>query len=342
MRIDSLYRPGKYVGLSVIAGAVLLLETTGCAAVNPSRCPRLQHVAAQPDPAPARICDGSNVPGERARIELQGGLVTVDIDPTEYELGSDFIWKWISNAARGVAGYYGQFPVDHCHLQIIATSGRGARWGQASAHPTVPKILIRLGRDTRAEDLADDWTLTHEMVHLAFPNMQPSHLWIEEGLATYVESIARFKMGLVTETSVWFDWIQAMPQGQPKEGDRGLDFTRTWGRVYWGGALFALVADVGIRRASNNRTGLRQALQGIVNAGGSMKIWWTITDTLAIGDRTTQTVVLGNQYQRMRAAPAPVNLEELWTQLGVRIENGRVVLDDDAPDAAIRKSILRD
>ena len=288
------------------------------------------------------ICTGTNVPGERARLELPGGMVTVDIDTADYELESDIIWKWISNAARGVTSYYCHFPVPHCHLQIVSTSGRGARWGQASAHPKVPTVFIRLGRSTRAEDLADDWTLTHEMVHIAFPNMQPSHLWIEEGLATYVESIARYKIGLLDERSVWNEWFQSMHQGQPEEGDRGLDFTRTWGRVYWGGALFALVADVEIRRVSNNRAGLRQALQGIVDAGGTMKTWWKITDAFAIGDRATKTDVLSLQYQRMRAAPAPVNLDELWKQLGVRIENGRLILDDTAPDAAIRKSILKD
>jgi hypothetical protein len=199
-----------------------------------------------------------------------------------------------------------------------------------------------LGRNTRAEDLAEDWTLTHEMVHLAFPNMQSKHLWIEEGLATYVESISRFKIGLRTEESIWHEWIVSMPQGQPEEGDQGLDFTRTWGRIYWGGALFALVADVETRRVSHNRAGLRQALQGIVEEGGSMKTWWSITQAFAIGDQSTQTHVLSDQYQRMRAAPAPVDLDDLWKQLGVRLENGRVVLDDNAPRAAIRKSILRD
>jgi hypothetical protein len=276
------------------------------------------------------------------RLEVEGGIITVDLDPAEYDLQSDIIWKWISDAARAVTAYYGHFPVVHCHLRIVATHGYGARWGQASADPKTPSIYIRLGRDTRAEDLADDWTLTHEMVHLAFPNMAPSHLWIEEGLATYVEPIARYKIGVRTEKSIWLEWIQAMQQGQPKEGDRGLDFTRTWGRVYWGGALFALVADVEMRRKSGNRTGLRQALQGIADAGGTMKTWWTITDAFAAGDRAANTDVLSKQYQRMRAAPAPVNLDEIWSQLGVRIENGQVILDDRAPQAALRKAILQD
>lgn len=343
MQVELRSRHEHSVSLRVFAHCTaLFIATVGCSSITASRCPPVPPTTSNAAPVPAWMCNGSNVPGERARIELQGAIITVDMDPTEFEIESDVIWKWISDAARAVTSYYGHFPVPQCHLQIVATNGHGARWGQANAHPKEPRILIRLGRNTRAEDLADDWTLTHEMVHLAFPNMQPSHLWIEEGLATYIEPIARFKMGLVTEKAIWLDWMTSMPQGQPDEGDRGLDFTRTWGRVYWGGALFALVADVGIRRASDNRTGLRQALQGIVDAGGTMKTWWHITDAFAIGDRVTHTNVLMSQYQRMRAAPAPVNLEELWTQLGVRLENGRVVLDDHAPQAAIRKSILRD
>ena len=62
-----------------------------------------------------------------------------------------------------------------------------------------------------------------------------SHHWIEEGLATYVEPIARARAGGLTPQKVWGDMVDAMPQGLPKPGDRGLDFTHTWGRTYWGG-----------------------------------------------------------------------------------------------------------
>ena len=37
--------------------------------------------------------------------------------------------------------------------------------------------------------------LTHEMVHLAFPSVDDKHHWIEEGIATYVEPIARIQAG---------------------------------------------------------------------------------------------------------------------------------------------------
>lgn len=42
-------------------------------------------------------------------------------------------------------------------------------------------------------------------------------------------------------------------QGLPQANDRSLDRTHTWARTYWGGALYCLVADVGIREQTDNR-----------------------------------------------------------------------------------------
>jgi hypothetical protein len=118
------------------------------------------------------------------------------------------------------------------------------------ARPTAggPFITIALGRDATTASLADDWLLTHEMVHLAFPSLPEQHHWLEEGLATYVEPIAQARAGLLTPERVWFDFVVGLPQGQPQSGDRGLDRTPTWGRTYWGGALFYLRADLLIRQ----------------------------------------------------------------------------------------------
>jgi hypothetical protein len=274
-------------------------------------------------------------------LELEQGVLLVDFDPADYEIDQASMWKWITDAARGVTLYYGRFPVAECILRITPRSGRGALWGQASGYPK-PNVLIVLGRESTRQDLTEDWTLTHELAHLGFPNVAQKHHWIEEGLATYIEPIARHKMGLRTERSVWSEWYQSMGQGQPEEGDRGLDHTPTWGRVYWGGALFAFVADVEIRRQSQNRVGLRQALQGIVKAKGNIATSWRIEDAFSAGDKATQLRVLGMEYEKRRADPAPVDLDTIWKNLGVSFENGSVTLDDNAPWADTRRSILRD
>ena len=73
---------------------------------------------------------------------------------------------------------------------------------------------------------------------------------MEEGLATYIEPIARVQAGELPAKQIWRDMLDGMPKGEPQPGDKGLDRTHTWGRTYWGGALFCLVADVQIRVAT--------------------------------------------------------------------------------------------
>src|SRR5206468_1823979 len=101
---------------------------------------------------------------------------------------------------------------------------------------------------------AHDWTLTHEMVHLAFPATKEDNTdWLGEGMATYVEPIARAQAGFIPDEEVWRQFVDYMQRGEPRPGDAGIDHARGIGRVYWGGALFCLVADVQIRRATHGR-----------------------------------------------------------------------------------------
>ena len=115
---------------------------------------------------------------------------------------------------------------------------------------------------------------------------------MEEGLATYVEPIARAQAGELSVHKVWGDLVRGLPQGLPRDGDRGLDHTPTWGRTYWGGALFYLLADVEIRRRTDNRRGLQDALRAIVAAGGNIARYWPVEKVLAAGDKGTGTQVL--------------------------------------------------
>ena len=119
-----------------------------------------------------------------------------------------------------------------------------------------------------AAELADDWTMTHELVHMAFPSLPDDNHWMEEGQATYIEPVARVMTGELKAEDIWRDMVRDMPKGEPQGADdQGVDHTHTWARTYWGGALFCLVADVEIRRETNNRKGLRDALRAVVAAG---------------------------------------------------------------------------
>ncbi len=129
-----------------------------------------------------------------------------------------------------------------------------------------------------------------------------------------------------------------MPNGLPKSGDRGLDRTHTWGRTYWGGALYCLLADLEIRRRTQNRRGLQDALRAIL-AAGNMESSSAIEPLLEIGDRAVEVPVLTELYERMKDEPAPTDLEAIWRRLGIE-RNGRTVrFIEDAHEAAIRRAI---
>jgi len=258
--------------------------------------------------------------------------------PGALDLPQSVIIDWIAASGRTVAAYYGRFPVDHLRVLVVPADGTGVRTGTAFAnHGSAVRIV--LGRAVTESQLADDWIIVHELVHLAFPSVADQHHWIEEGLATYVESIARVQVGQLRAEQVWGDFVRRMPQGLPAANDHGLDHTKTWGRTYWGGAMFCLLADVQIRERSHNRFGLQDALRAIVAAGGNMESEWPLERALHVADAAIETPVLETLYDQMKAAPVPVDLPQLWQRLGIELRGETVLLEDSAPLTPVRKAI---
>jgi hypothetical protein len=146
-------------------------------------------------------------------------------------------------------------------------------------------------------------------------------------------------IGDLTAPRIWQDMVRDMPQGEPAPGDQGLDHTHTWGRTYWGGAMFCLVADVEIRQQTHNRLGLQDALRAIMVAGGTIDHDWTLPQALAIGDRATSTHVLTDLYAQWKDKPVDYDLPALWNQLGILSTPNGTNADSTGPDGAGRSSI---
>jgi hypothetical protein len=274
----------------------------------------------------------------RLRVrDLHGGRVQLAILPGPAS-ADEAIASWVESSARAVEAFYGVFPVRRLLVLARPTGGTASGFGTTMGHSGAA-IAIDVGAHSSAADLTDDWVLVHEMVHTALPDLEGPQHWLEEGLATYVEPLARRRAGTRTTDRIWAEWIEGMPNGLPEAGDRGLDATPTWGRTYWGGALFCLLADVEIRRRTNNARSIGDALRAILAAGGSIAESWSIDRVLDVADRATGVPVLREQYLRMAHAPAPVDLGALWKSLGVSKRDGAVVYDDAAPLAAVRRGI---
>ena len=271
-------------------------------------------------------------------IPVSGGVVDVQYSGPPGAALEKLSKDWIENSARAVANYYGSFPVHEVTLRIRLRNGGEPSGGHTSGWDG-NKIDIGLGRGATAKALVDDWILPHEMIHLALPNLRDRHHWLEEGIATYVEPMARARVGLLTPAGAWSGVVEGMPQGLPEAGDRGLDYTHTWGRTYWGGALFCLRADVEIRRRTENRRGLEHALRAIIAAGGSIEVSWDIDRVISAGDAGAGVPVLRELYDEMKGMPVKVDLPALWKQLGITPKGKTVSFDDAAPLAPIRKAI---
>ena len=275
-------------------------------------------------------------------IHVGGAAIRIDFRPGNFDLPRRDIVKWVDTAAQAVSLYYGGFPVPRARVLIVpGTDERGVlsgtTWGGVDGYPAFTRM--RLGQHTTQQELANDWTMTHEFVHTAFPGQTSNHHWIEEGLATYVEPIARAQLGTQSTKTIWGEMLRGMPQGEPALQGDGLDNTHTWASTYWGGALFCLMADVAIREKTHDRRGLQDALRAIVSAGGTINRDWPLTKAFAVGDRATGTSVLIDLYGKMGKGPDPVALNALWKQLGVSFRNGEVVFNSHAPLARIRESI---
>jgi len=277
-----------------------------------------------------------------AKIDLNvpGGVVHVGFAPGELALPREKILDWVKTSGRAVATYYGRFPVKSLKLLLVPVDGPrvrgGTTWGYRGA-----AIRVLVGRDSNEDALRRDWVMVHEMVHTALPDMEERYNWLSEGLAVYIEPIARVQAGDLSAAEIWLAMMRDMPKGLPQAGDEGLDNTDTWGRRYWGGAMFCLFADIEIRKATGNRVGLQDAMRGVLAAGGSHEVDWSIERILSTADKAVGVHVLTRLHEEWGRKPVAPDLDKLWRDLGLRVEDGKLAVDDAAPLAALRQAITQ-
>jgi hypothetical protein len=273
-------------------------------------------------------------------IKAAGAVIHADIDASAFRGGGAPLVTWIRRSAEIVASYYNRFPAPNLRMRVVPEDGAAVRSGTTFGYHG-GFIRVQVGRDVTEEQLTNDWVLVHEMVHLALPEVGDDHAWLSEGLAVYIEGVARVQAGNRTQADVWTEEIRSMPRGLPQPGDRGLDHTHTWGRTYWGGAMFCLLADVEIHRRTQNRLGLQDAVRAIARESGGLMADWPIEKVFRTGDAAVGVPVLEELYTQMKDSPTTPDLMGLWRKLGVQPDGSSVHLTEDAPLASVRESIMQ-
>ena len=283
--------------------------------------------------------DASSAPS-KASVTVGASRLEIFFDDANKPESQSVLTTWIQRSGEIVSRYYGHFPVPHLEIHVRAAPGGGVKTGTTYGMRG-GLIRVVVGREASGAELKDDWVLVHEMIHVALPDAGQEHAWLSEGLATYVEGIARAQFGNRTQEDVWAEQMRSMPKGLPQVGDRGLDRTHTWGRTYWGGALFCLIADVKIRQQTNGHFGLQDALRAVARESGGLSTDWPIERIFARGDAATGTKTLQELYAEWKEQPVNPDLNALWRDLGIERVGDTIQLRDDAPLSAIRRDIMR-
>lgn len=268
--------------------------------------------------------------------------IIVTVPDGEFTLTDQDISRYVQHGADAIVRYFGKFPMSQITVELQPARGNDVMFGRTKPiHGAT--ITLFVGRETTAATLDDDWTLTHEMTHVAFPATKEDDTdWLGEGMATYVEPIARAQAGNLTPEYVWNEFVMRMPRGEPQQGEGGLNHIQAhaFRRMYWGGAMFFLVADIETRRANGDKKGMQDAFRYIMKDKGTITYQWPIDMILREGDEATGTHVLEHLYAEWKDRPVEVDLPSFWKSLGIEKSGNSVVFHDDAPDASIRKSII--
>ena len=244
---------------------------------------------------------------------------------------------WVAGTAGGVADFFGRFPVDHATLLITPLSSgsiQGVTYGEGG-----PYIWVQIPSNYSVAEIAGSWQLCHELVHLAVPDMPYQHRWLEEGIATYVEPLIRRKLGEVSGKRVWSDLVDGLPKGLADVETDGLDGNHSWAATYWGGALFCLMVDVRLRAESHNQHTLQEALRGVV-ARGNITQSWTLSEFLDTAEAAVHSRVLEQVHEELGHG-GRIDLDQLWKELGVREQSGRILFVA-APLDFVRQGIATD
>ncbi len=268
-----------------------------------------------------------------ARIEIA-------VAPRGLKLAPAEVAAWVARSVHAIAVYAGRFASPRTLVVVVngrpGSPTRGETLGEGG-----PAVLIRAEDSIDAAATREDWVMTHELLHVTLPSLPSEDAWLSEGMPSYLEPIARVRIGLTTPEKVWHDLVKGLPQGLPVAGDEGLERTHTWGRTYWGGSLFCLVADVRIREQTGTARSLDDVVRALAAAGTDVESHWDVAHLVETGDRATGTDVLSVLYRELALAPGSVDLPALWRRLGVIVDGERVTFDDTAPLAGVRRAIVR-
>jgi hypothetical protein len=264
--------------------------------------------------------------------------LTLAVPPDASRIAREQLTAWVAAVAEANRRFWTRSPAKQGLVILIPTERGGVPFGRVlSLGGAVVTVLV--GRQATGQDLYDDWVLMHELLHLGSPLMRDTGAWLNEGIATFYEPVLRARAGWKSEADVWREWITQMPRGMPAMTDAGLGNAGRGG-VYWGGALFVLLAEIESLQASGGKAGFSDCLRAVLAEGGDVTVKWPTMKLLDRCDALLGRKVVAALAKRHIEKGSAVDLDQLWRRLGVSIAAAEVRYDDAAELAWLRPLII--
>jgi hypothetical protein len=181
------------------------------------------------------------------------------------------IRAWITAAAEAAGSVANaerpQFPRDRVHVLVQSTPGSGVVHFGEVIRGDFAAVRLLLARDAPDDRLPGEWVAVHELSHLGMPWIDSDAAWMYEGLTTYYQEVLRARAGLLTPAAACDRIYAGFGRGRKggtgrslRDESRDMRETHAYMRVYWGGTAIALLWDVELRRRSDGKVSLDDAL----------------------------------------------------------------------------------
>jgi hypothetical protein len=279
-----------------------------------------------------------------APIRVAGATLDLSVLGAGFAAGDGEVRAWLEQGARTSALLYGAFPVPHAQLLVVSEDRSGPSFGMA-LRGGGPAVVLLLDRHVSAAALRDDWTCTHEFLHLGVPRLPPEDAWLFEGLATYYTELTRARAGVITARQAARHLLEGFARGRVGAGQHSLrDDSRemrerhAFFRVYWSGAALALLTDIAARRAGG--TTLDGALRSFAECCAASEQEWTAERVLAALDASLGVPRFASIARTWLDRAAFPDVASTLRALGIaRGAHGEAVFSA-APDAALRDALF--
>jgi hypothetical protein len=286
---------------------------------------------------------------EEREIRVPGAVLRLAVLDATPPADVNAVQTWVEDAARAVAGLYGRFPVEHAQVLVIPQGeGEGPVPYGHVMRGGAGAVRFFINQRRPLQEFLADWTATHEFSHLTLPLVSRGGAWLSEGIASYYQEVLRARSGRISALAAWQELHEGFERGRQASNDATLleasaNIYRdsAYARVYWSGAAIALLADLELRKLSDNRQSLDSALEKLSNCCQPWDRAWSARELMARLDDLTGTTVFTELYREHVVSNGFPDMTDAYAELGLDARDGKIRLQP-ARYGRLRDAITHD